>query len=227
MNIRTSQLGLTFTFRALRNQCQAVWGGVAWPSKRPGFAVVLGMVHEPHFQDSDVYLLDEFESFDTRKLVRACGVFDDKYYISATKDYFPKATDCWIGDYKNDAASRFIREMNEATSKTFGVRPSMILEMENVYGFILPQLKEMCSPERRQLFLKGGRTVDYLGEIDEAEMADLKVGEFPAIEALGFTVIGMRKALARDRKLAVRPHADPHGYDEPFLEWGKKTFALK
>ena len=60
-----------------------------------------GWVIRYHMGNHDVYLLDEFESFDMRQLVRQCGVLDFKY-----------APDRWVGDYHNDAASLFIDEMN-------------------------------------------------------------------------------------------------------------------
>ncbi|MBL7190031.1 MAG: hypothetical protein ISS70_27200 [Phycisphaerae bacterium] len=113
----------------LRDQCKAIWGGVAWPGKRPGCAVVIGMDRKMHLGSHDVYLLDEFESFDTRKLVRQCGVRDLKY-----------SPDRWIGEWNNDAASRFIQDMNaeyeqgnHSNSKVhrrkFTLKPTPILEM--------------------------------------------------------------------------------------------------
>jgi hypothetical protein len=42
--IESADLGHPFTARELRSQCQVLIGGIAWPGKRPGFAVVVALV---------------------------------------------------------------------------------------------------------------------------------------------------------------------------------------
>jgi len=81
--------------RDLRLNCRALYGGVAWPGKLAGFAVVLAMSRSRHFDSGDIYLLDEYETFDTRELVRQCDVLRFKYRVET-----------WIGDIRNDAAQR-------------------------------------------------------------------------------------------------------------------------
>ncbi len=154
-DFKKAELGHTFSYRELRNQCSAVWGGVSWPGKRPGFAVVVGMDHKLHLDSLDVFLLEEFESFDIRKLVRQCGVLDLKYHISIHRSYSFDSSDRWIGDYKHDAASRFIQERNEELQRghgrddpspgpRFNLDSTSMLEMEKgLYSFILPQIKEL------------------------------------------------------------------------------------
>lgn len=193
MDIKTAKLG-EFSHKELKEQCKAIYGGVAWPGEGPGFAVVIGTDKEKHFDSHDIYLLDEFESMDVRELVRQCGVLDFKYQ--------PKR---WIGDNKNDAADRFIREMNdefadevnenflsESDRRRLYVCSTQILDMKCPYQFILAELKQLLNKERRQLFLKDSKIGDYLGGIEPSQISTLEFGAFPAIEALAFAVIEMR-----------------------------------
>ena len=189
----------------LRDQCKAIWGAVAWPGKRPGCAVVIGMDRKEHLGNHDIYLLDEFESFDLRKLVRQCGALDLKY-----------SPDRWIGQWDNDAASRFIQEMNaeheqgnrsnsKARRHKFTLKPTPMLEMEHVYPFILPQIKALVDPNRRRLFLHDSKVATYLGDIEGSEIAEMAVGEFPAIESLAFGVIEMRGWVERENRAQYTP----------------------
>ncbi len=43
------------------------------------------------------------------------------------------------------------------------------------------------------MFLKDSKTKNYLGEIEPSEVVSLELGDYPAIEALAFAVIEMRK----------------------------------
>lgn len=198
MCIKTAELGHTFTRLELKKECRAICGGVSWPGKRPGFAVVLGMGNDKHFDSYDIYLLDEFESSDTRELVRQCGVLDLKY-----------EPDMWIGDNRNDAADKFIWEMNNERGKPddsqinvrcLSICSTQILEMAFPYQYILPELKRMLDKGRRQLFLKSSKTVDSLEAIEPQEISALEIGEFPAVEALAFAAFEIRKYRARRRK---------------------------
>lgn len=209
IDLRTTELGKTFNYRELRSHCKAVWASVSWPGKRPGFAVVVGMAHKRHLDSYDIFLLDEYESFDMRQLVRQCGALDLKYFITFHSLCQPDASDKWIGDSKNDAAAKFIEEMNAEGERAnrkdfttyrepFRLNSTMMLEMENPYSFILPQIKDLVNAEHRQLFLKDSKVVNYLARVEEAEIAELQLGEYPAIEALAFVVIEMRQRIAAE-----------------------------
>jgi hypothetical protein len=180
--------------------------------KASGICVVVGMDHKLHLDSRDVYLLDEYESCDIRRLVRQCGALDFKY-----------SPNRWIGDYKHDAASRFIQELNEelqrghgrnnpSPGRQFNLNPTPMIEMEKgLYSFILPQIKELVHPERRRLFLKDSKVANYLGEIEESEIAELEQGSYPAIEALAFAVIEM---LDHDRRSRAYPSSGQDDYYE-------------
>ena len=188
-DIKKTPLNHPHTDVELRNQCKAIYGGVSWPNKRPGFAVVVGMLYEKHFNDHDIYLLAEYESFNTRELVRQCGAMDARYKPAT-----------WVGDNKNSAADRFIRELDDelhasanpsAVRRSLYVCPTMMLEMNQLYAYLLPNLKEQLEPDRKMLFLKDSKVIDYLADIEDGQIAELQLGDFPAIEALGFAAITM------------------------------------
>ena len=172
----TAPLGHPFSQRELEIRCKGVYGGVAFPGERPGFAVVIAMDNDKHLDSHDIYMLDEYESFRMREIVRQCGVLDYKY-----------APAMWIGDRKNGSADRFIREMNEDLKlpdsahkqrRRFSLTSTSLLEMERPYPYILDTLKELLRPDnqRRQLFLKDSKVKSYLGEIESSDIAGLPAG---------------------------------------------------
>lgn len=207
IDIKTAELGQGFTIEELKSQCKKIYGGVSWPGKRPGFAVVLGMSHDKHFDNYDIYLLDEFEHIDMWELIKQCGVLIFKYQPTT-----------WIGDNLNDAADRFIRDLNitlrrpEKSNQNqlyFSVYKTPILEMKNLYPYIVSDIKKLVDEERRQLFLKDSKIKNYLGEIEPSEVVELQLGDYPAIEALAFPLIELRKY---GRQIDM-----PHRRKEPIL----------
>jgi len=216
MDMRTTKLGTTFSDPSVRAQCAAIWGAVAWPGKeQAGFAIVAAMYREEHLGNYDIYLLDEFESYDVRDLVRQCRVLDMKYEIHLY-DYRYRHNEAlyrWVGDGQHDAASRFIQEINKSQdqSRRFRLRSTPILEMEHPYHYMLPQIRELLNPKRQQLFIKDSMVWAYLNEIGDKEdqIAHLEIGSYPAIEALGFLVVEMRKCMSvADQRARISNPAD-------------------
>lgn len=201
-DVKKAKLGQTFSSMEIMNSCKAVYGAVSWPGKRPGFAVVVAMDSTRHIDSYDISLLDEFESDRMRDLVRQCGVLDLKW----TPERF-------IGDWKNEAADHFIREMNSEKknqqhkeagilTRQFSLTPTLMLEMDNLYQYILDELKKLLDEEHRQLILKeDSKILDYLSEIKSSKAADLQLGDYPAIEALAFAAIEMRNHFSRSRPM--------------------------
>lgn len=196
MDIQKTELGHSFAYQELRNQCRAVWGAVSFPGERPGFAVVCAMNHKRHLDSYPIFLLDEFESFDTRELVRQSAALDLKYFITLHCLYKPDASDGWIGDSKNAAAAKFIEEMNAEDNRThrgdsaphrepFRLSSTALLEMKPLYPFVLATLKDLVKAERRMLFLKDSKIKDYLSQIEEGEVADLELGGLSGYRGVG------------------------------------------
>ena len=188
-DVKEAELGRTFDIKALKDCCKEVYGGVSWPGKRPGFAVVVGMDPKKHLDSHDVVILDEFESFDMRQLVRQCGVLDFKYLPGQ-----------WIGDWKNDAANKFLSEMNDEpkdgnrrSERQLDLGLTPMFDMEQLYPYILAEIRRLLAPDHRQLSLKDSKVRGYLSEIEGSDIADLERGAYPSIEALAFAVIEMRR----------------------------------
>jgi len=221
-NIKTSEeLGHTFNLIELRTQCRAIWGGVSWPGKSKGFAVVAAMGQKTHPDNYEIYLLDEYESFDMQELINQCFVLDFKY-----------SPERWIGDWENDAARKFIYESNQNNpnkrENRFSLTPTLMLEMKNLYSYILPQIKGLL--KHSQLFLKDSKVANYL-RIREDEVSEFETGEYPAIEALAFTVLEMRRHVEIQEKVSYEPpkeeprHICLRGFDRKnILTHGMRRF---
>ena len=168
-DIKTTKLNYPLNDVELTNQCKVVYGGVSWPGNQPGFAVIVAMMYEQHLDSHDIYLLEEYESFDTRELVRQCGAMDARYKPAM-----------WIGDNRNNAADKLINEMTSelylpaspmVARRSFCVFPTMMTEMNQLYAYMLPHLKKLLDPGRRVLFLKDSKILSYLSAIEESEIA--------------------------------------------------------
>lgn len=194
-DLKKAELGYTHEVRWEMNKaCKAIFGGVSWPGKRPGYAVVVAMDLHRRFKSYEVCILAEYESPSVRELVRQCDILDYTYEPQK-----------WIGDWKNDAADKFIRELNSEKTKQvpkFSVNLTPMLEMENLYPYMLDELKRLLDAKRRMLFLKDAKVVNYLSEIEEEDIASLELGEYPAIEATCFAVLTM---LIEQKNLIERP----------------------
>ena len=57
----------------------------------------------------------------------------------------------------------------------------------------MSKVATMLHPDRKRLFLRGCTVETSLNEINPEEISELRFGEFPAIEALAFAVIGADK----------------------------------
>jgi hypothetical protein len=182
--LKNAKLGQSFDSKDLERCCKAIYGGVAWPNKRQGFAVVVAMNRFEKYgtEEHEICLLDEFESADMYELVRWCGGADSKYNPSV-----------WIGDRSNPTADQFIRELNREThGHRFSIQRTRILDMDRPYQHILQSIRRMLRDDSRTLFLKDSRVRDYLGQVGPDEETELELGEYPAIEALAFAVLEMR-----------------------------------
>ena len=175
-DVKKTPLGQTFDTKALKECCKAVYGGVSWPGKRPGFVVVLAVVHSDEPEGWEIHLLDEYESFDMQKLVRQCGLMHSKY-----------EPHMWVGDTTNDSAEEFMYEMRDDSD--FYLSETDLTEMEPFYPYVLGKLKELLNPEHRRLFLKNSQLLNYMGEIEPGEVSGLERGDFPALEALIYAAV--------------------------------------
>ena len=203
MDLKETELGHAFRPAERKENFRLIYGGVSWPGKNPGFAVVVGMGKKRHLNSYDIFLLEEYESFDIRELVRQCGVLNFKYRPSL-----------FFGDWKNDAAGHFIDELNEDNRqkrerdstiprRQFELSYTPMLEMERLYQLILPQIKELC--RLKQLIIKEGKIANCLRSIQENEISELELGNHPSIEALAFAAMELRDAFEQENKMPEKP----------------------
>ncbi len=182
--LKNAKLGQSFDSKDLERYCDAVYGGVAWPNKRLGFAVVVARNHFEQYGtcEHEIYLLDECESREIDKLIKWCGGADLKY-----------SPNVWVGDRSNKTADQIVREYNRKTmGHSLSLSRTSILDMSQPYQYILQNLRRLLREDNRTLFLKDSRIRDYLMEIGEDAEIELELGEYPAIEALAFAVLEMR-----------------------------------
>lgn len=183
-----------------------IYGGLAWPGKRPGYAVLVLMDAEKYLDGHKICLLTEYESFSTRELVRQIGVLDDVFM-----------PDRWIGDSRNDAADKFLKELcndgdrDRRRSKLMFVYTSM-LEMDNFYQYALDEIKRLLDENRRMLHLKESMVKNYLSEIEAEEICELKQGDYPAIEALTYAVVTISKSKIREKTRQKIPVTQDRSY---------------
>jgi len=179
--LKEAELGHTLDCKDLKECCTGIYGGISWPAKRPGFAVVVAMKSFETFgrQRHEVCLLDEVESADMWELIERCTGLDLKYDPSE-----------WIGDNENSAAARIMQEMSrDSKLRTFSLAPASIVSMDRPYQYMLQSLRRMLREDRRTLFLKDSKSLEYLREIEEGAEVELELGEFPSVEALAFAAL--------------------------------------
>lgn len=158
--------------RWFRKQC----GALALPGKKPGCVVVVGIV-----DTLEIYLIDEFEDWDCRKLVQKCFHFDEIHGPSR-----------WLADADHGALRGVLYEMNQGRGQgIYPITPGVIRDAyEQPYLYILSEIKRLRDSERRLLHIdEDSAVLRYMAEISPEEMADLSLGAYPVLEAVAFAAI--------------------------------------
>lgn len=199
MDIYEAPIGHPFTHTELEAQTLAVFGGVAWPAKRAGYACILAVVGDKKQHLYTLILLDEAQSPNLREMVRHCYSLDERYRPLS-----------WSGDDQNRAAEEIICDICYARPPVAeGVRPSFsgpyrssLLEIEYPYAYIMPLIDGMARPESKSLYFRGS-IWPTLDQPAPSEWGLHRIGEYPAIEALGFA---LRDALDWIAAAKAPPH---------------------
>ena len=214
VDIRTSQLTQHIEYPDLIQATQAVWGGIAWPfEENPGYVVVVGARREKFPGGYELCVLDDFEAYDVRELVRQVIAMDLKYWISWRRvDQSGDPQGKWLADETHDAASIFLKEANDefrrdarlsdelTKPRRLKLSHTVLLEKDRLYDYLLPQLKLWLTPTKLLLYLKASKVALHLQTFDAIDMSDisgLKVGHCPAIEALGYVTVELQRYLKR------------------------------
>ena len=203
-------IGHTWDVNDLVRHFELVRGGVAFPGKKPGFAVVVGL--HTKLQDDTwvgfspsrhtIHVLDEYESWDPGELLRQCVVLTMKYSASFMQDFN------WIGDWDNIAAQTIFAGLGNLNPVT-----TTILDMkERPYSFMTSKIKEYVSEDRRMLWLGEGKVKEYLRSIQPEEISELTFGAYPAIEAVAFVAQSLSDPVEFER---YRGDGQPKGPSDP------------
>jgi len=184
--------------RELRLCLGTVVGAVAWPGKEEGACIVVAM--DRH--SNRMLVVGEFESWDIRELIRQAGVLDFRF--------LPER---WVGDV-DDSAGVFVSELNAEPGREgrrFYPTSTWMGEMDGMYRYILAEIKQLCRPDHRQLELRDSLAVDYLSAVEQVEVSELKLGDYPGIEALAHAaIILLEKVRAEKAALAPKPKREQY-----------------
>jgi hypothetical protein len=178
-----------------KTQFADIAGGVSYPGKRPGFAIVAGLRTIDRGEHYEVYVLDEFESVDLRKLLRWCHATGPRYNIDPDPGQFFR----WAGDYEHAAAGRIVGEINDENRSqprrdTLSICGSSLLDSGDKFNARIPSIiKDRRDPSHQSLFTRGSLVETYLNFIQSGGPADLKRGDYPAVEALAFVDTHLRQ----------------------------------
>ena len=202
--VKDLPMGHVWRHDDLAQHFQTIRGGVAFPGKNPGYAVVVGLHGTSAYRicGRDVYVLGEFESADLGELLRQCSVLSSMYSLSHG---YQEERFLWIGDDQNRAARALRDEL--------AIGPSLyqtpILDMPQPYTYMLPMLKGLLREDRRILFLKDSKVRNHMSAVRAEDLSELEFGAFPAIEALAIVVAGLRNGAPK----WYEPYDDQ---DEPY-----------
>ena len=182
----------------------AIAGGVAYPGKRPGFAVVAGLRPVENERYHEIHVLDEAESSDLGELLRLCHGLIPKYHG------LPDQRFGWFGDWENTAAQTLIRDVNGAggapQSTDLDIQSSPVLDMEAPYPFIVARIHGYTLDKQKMLHLRNGLLESRLRELPLDGLSELPFGSYPAAEALAFVVEGLREEAQRLWNAMAHPH---------------------
>ena len=176
-----------------------IYGGLAWPGKRSGYAVIVGEERElDHgLGKYPLRVLDEIESSDMVDLIRQCTGLDFYY-----------TPEMWLGDISNVAGRKFIYEINETFQKreaamqgkrNFRLSHSNLMGLQNAFEYMYNALKGLLNQDRKLLMLgEKSRLSSWLLEPRPAEISSIRIGDYPAIEALSHAAIELERSQFRD-----------------------------
>jgi hypothetical protein len=178
-----------------KSQFADIAGGVSYPGNRPGFAVIAGLRTIDRGEHCEIYVLDEFESVAMRKLLSWCHATGPRYNI----DPDPDQSFRWAGDYQHAAAGRIVGEINDENRSqprrdNLSICGSSLLDSgDKFYAYIPSIIKGRREQSPQSLFTRGSMVENYLSSIQSDDPANLRLGDYPAMEALAFVDTHLRQ----------------------------------
>ncbi|MEE9365903.1 MAG: hypothetical protein V3W44_04365 [Dehalococcoidales bacterium] len=218
LDIKTTEIGRTFSYMELIQATDAVWGGVAWPGpEKQGCVVVLGAGKVRYDDGWQLSVLDEYHSFDVREMVRNILAMDLKYWLTRPRvDQSGSPCGRWIGDETHDAADTFLAESTyerapgdrgQLRPRTLRLTSTALIEMDHLYDLLMPKIKAWHSKGHELLYLKKGWVALCLNEFTQENVERQEapsVGSWPAVEALGYAAVEMQRWL--EQRFTTRVH---------------------
>jgi hypothetical protein len=218
--VKDRRFGDTWQPYELEQSFEAIAGGVACPGKQPGHAIIAGLRPVRQKDIYEIHVLDEVQSPDLWELLSRCHSMIPKYRISRMEDDSFR----WYGDGLNSAMQAIAQKVNEE-GRPLGVRrpesgelriitSSRLLNMgERALPFILTELRRYLMDDRRELHLHGAKVAHTLHNIRQDEIADLRFGDQPSIEALAYAVLELRDTAAQLFAARFNPPKEQGPYD--------------
>jgi hypothetical protein len=203
-----------WTAETLRESFAVVQGGVAYPGRRPGHAIIAGLCPPKTRDDLEIHVLAETESPDLGELLRACRGLAKQYRMAGTLRNEPFL---WTGDGKHVGAQQIIWRLNEETEgerDQLTVQTTTLIDGPSPYLSMLATLSEYTEPDHKRLYLHNSKAAFAMNDIPPDEVADARLGDYPAIEALAFVVDAVRTWLEQQP-------TETDGDTNPYRKWAR------
>jgi len=165
-----------------RHDFRRIFGGLAWPGERPGYAVVVGESRFPAVgtKNYHCYLIAEVEEQNLQSLISWCAELAGIY--SVQNFYGRQHTPCiQYLNVRNSTA-------REKGLPAFHISYAPYSEEESI-EYQLNILMERLSNEYQTLHLhRESKLPGYLTEVPANRISNATESQFPAVAALGYAV---------------------------------------
>lgn len=159
-----------------------VVGGFAWPSVKPGCAVVLGMgrATNPQTHRKDVWILAQEESLLVEDLLGRMSLWQKDYCCAK-----------WYGDTESSSMT-LLRRYNKNREKT-KVRLAKAHKVgeSDALHYYAGHIRALTASENKVLQFGKSFLRERIMEMGREDVAKAKVEDFPAVAALGYALSGM------------------------------------
>ena len=173
-------------------------GGMAWPGKRPGAAVVLGEeAHQaPELDARRVRLLWEGEYGDLTRMFQA---------VLLTRSTWEAHR--WYGDPTEMGMMALWRDLNKGLDRSLYPALATQTQWPASFSFYMHLIVKSLHPTRQILDIHTSSALKgYMEAVQASELTTLGLDDFPALSALGFALEGivMRRMSIRTAKKGQR-----------------------
>ena len=164
-----------------------IYGGISFSGTRPGYICLVGELRQQ--ADPRFILLDEAENFDSGQLIAKAAALDFYY-----------KPEIWLSGETDKAVSKLLIEHNQQRdptkpSRELTIIPSRIMGLEkDLFKYCLPKLKRQIGPQGELDISKGKLLLGYLSIIQDSEISQIKVGDYPSAEAAIYCISDLEMA---------------------------------